>query len=328
MAEMAVPGGRLWTRRGVARVALGLLGVGLGLLPGVAAADRWATDARDPQVWVTTTSDASLRAEANINSERLALVRPGTRLRVLGDQGDWVHVYDPRRDTTAYVYGALVAPTDPPGPFAYMPGPPPDDELDTTAIVTDDMTLSYYPTADPRAEAIPINASDRETVVGSVVADDGATWYVTDDGYYLPSDGVFLGSDPQDFGGRWIEVTLSGAAHGVAYEGGEPVRSFPVVKGTIKFPTQPGAWSIVRRVADETMDSATVGIPRNAPNGYYLQHVLYTQYFTGDGASLHYNWWAGAYGQAGSHGCLGLNLADSRWLWDWASIGTPVLIHP
>jgi lipoprotein-anchoring transpeptidase ErfK/SrfK len=30
---------------------------------------------------------------------------------------------------------------------------------------------------------------------------------------------------------------------------------------------------------------------------------------------------------AGSHGCLGLSLADSRWLWDWADIGTPVAIH-
>ena len=40
------------------------------------------------------------------------------------------------------------------------------------------------------------------------------------------------------------------------------------------------------------MDSATVGIPRNSPRGYYLQNVLYTQYFTSSGASIHYNYWS------------------------------------
>ena len=102
------------------------------------------------------------------------------------------------------------------------------------------------------------------------------------------------------------------------------MRSFLAVKGTARYPTPLGAWCIVRRVANETMDSATVGIPRNSPAGYYLKNVLYTQYFRATGESLHYNWWAAAWGQAGSHGCLGLSLADSRWLWDWAAIGTPV----
>jgi len=55
--------------------------------------------------------------------------------------------------------------------------------------------------------------------------------------------------------------------------------------------------------------------------------VLFTQYFTGDGASLHYNYWSSAWGYPGSHGCLGLTYADSAWLWGWAHIGTPVVIH-
>ena len=75
------------------------------------------------------------------------------------------------------------------------------------------------------------------------------------------------------------------------------------------------------------MDSATLGIPRNAPGGYYLTDVLYTQYFTWDGASIHYNWWSGNFGYSGSHGCLGMNLEDSRWFWDWASTGTPLIIQ-
>ena len=83
----------------------------------------------------------------------------------------------------------------------------------------------------------------------------------------------------------------------------------------------------MRRVANETMDSATIGIPRNSARGYYLRNVLYTQYFTGGGASLHYNYWSGNFGYSGSHGCLGLTLEDARWLWDWANVGTTLHIH-
>ena len=35
----------------------------------------------------------------------------------------------------------------------------------------------------------------------------------------------------------------------------------------------------------------TVGIPHKSPFGYYVKNVLYTQYFTPDGASLHDNYW-------------------------------------
>ena len=55
--------------------------------------------------------------------------------------------------------------------------------------------------------------------------------------------------------------------------------------------------------------------------------MLYTQYFTSDGASIHSNYWSGNWGYAGSHGCLGLPLAESTFLWNWADVGTPVVIR-
>lgn len=41
-------------------------------------------------------------------------------------------------------------------------------------------------------------------------------------------------------------------------------------------------------------DHDTIGVPRFGPGGYYLTNVLFTQYFTGDGASIHYNYWSTA----------------------------------
>lgn len=269
----------------------------------------------------------TVRAAPDANATRLRFVRAGTAFQVLKSIGPWRQVYDPRVDVTAYVHGDLLTPAEPPSQFAFLPEVPLDEELSTIAIATADLPLYFYPNPDPLAQAVMLDASDREAIVGSVTGDDGASWFKTEDGYYLPYDGLFLAGAPHEYGGRWLDVSLSGAAHVVAYEENAAIRSFYAIKGTAKFPTPLGAWSIVRRVANETMDSTTVGIPRNGPGGYYLKNVLYTQYFRGTGESLHYNWWSSAWGLPGSHGCLGLSLADSRWLWDWASIGTPVSIH-
>jgi len=302
------------------------MSLGLCVLPGAALADRWESDPM-PQVWVATTDLAYLREAPNVNAGQVSMVRPGTALRILSDEDGWKRVFDPRTLTTAYVRSDLLTGIAAPSAFAYKPGPALDDESATVAIATTDLPLYYYPDPDPRARALTLDASARENILGTVTGSDGAPWYETMDGYYLPPDGLFMADAPLEYDGRWLDVSLTGAAKVVAYEGGEPIRSFFAIKGVAKFPTPLGAWAIVRRVYDETMDSTTVGIPRNAPGGYFLQHVLYTQYFRDTGESLHYNWWSSAWGAPGSHGCLGLSLGDSKWLWDWATVGTPVFIH-
>ncbi|MDQ3811813.1 MAG: L,D-transpeptidase family protein, partial [Chloroflexota bacterium] len=272
-------------------------------------------------------AEVVLRAAPTTASDSLGLARAGTALRVLANEDQWTRVFEPRRALEAYVLNDLLQPADTPAAYIYMATPSLEEEFSSVGIVTHDVPLYQYPTRDPRAQALMLRASTRETVVGTVRADDGERWYATSDGYFLPAEGLFLASSPHAFGGRWLDVSLAGAARIIAYDGGVPVRSFFAIKGVPRWPTPQGTWSIVRRVANETMDSTTIGIPRNAPGGYFLKNVLYTQYFRETGESLHYNWWSSAWGAPGSHGCLGLSLADSKWLWDWASIGTPVVIH-
>ena len=160
-----------------------------------------------------------------------------------------------------------------------------------------------------------------------LTADDGTTWYRTDSGDYVPTDAVFVPERADTFTGHWLDVNLSAPARVTAYEADQPVNSFLTIIGAGPRPTPTGVFTILRRVANETMNSDTIGIPRFGPGGYYLTGVLFTQYFTGDGASLHYNYWSSNWGYPGSHGCLGLTYRDSAWLWDWAHLGTPVVIH-
>jgi lipoprotein-anchoring transpeptidase ErfK/SrfK len=160
-----------------------------------------------------------------------------------------------------------------------------------------------------------------------VEAADGSTWYRVDQGY-LAAGSVRLPRQPtRSFAGRWIDADLAEPAMLTAYEGDRVVLTTLAIKGTKANQTPTGTFIIQRRVADETMDSGTLGVPATAPGGYHLEHVLWTQYFTSDGASIHYNYWSSNFGYSGSHGCLGLSYADSQFLWNWADIGTPVVIR-
>jgi hypothetical protein len=162
------------------------------------------------------------------------------------------------------------------------------------------------------------------------------------DGYRLPvwdprrNEHVFIGSeavgpaDPPFWAalsddGRWIDVNLTPMQHLRAMQGDEEIFRDLVTAG-LQGTTKPGAYRIVRRVENETMDSRTVP---NSTDTYLLKDVKFTQYFTGDGAAIHYNYWGPprGFGYPGSHGCLGMRYDGSKYMWDWASIGTPLLIH-
>jgi hypothetical protein len=173
-----------------------------------------------------------------------------------------------------------------------------------------------------------LQPNDSLWVYEAVTADDGDAWYRVGDGEYVHAAEVRLPRPPpQTYSGRWIDADLQEPALLTAYEDDRAVYSALTLFGKTATETAQGEHQIVRRVADETMDSETLGIPRDDPHGYYLEHVLYTQYFTDDGAAIHYNYWSSDFGHPGTHGCLGLNLDDAKWFWDWASVGTVVNVH-
>jgi hypothetical protein len=125
--------------------------------------------------------------------------------------------------------------------------------------------------------------------------------------------------------GRWIDVDLKIPQNAVAMQADILVRRSLVTAG-LRGETRPGYYTILRRVYNETMDSRTIPGLRDS---YLLKNVLFTQYFTGDGAAMHYNWWGPPYGfgRPGSHGCLGMMYDDSKFFWEWADLGTPLVIH-
>jgi hypothetical protein len=281
----------------------------------------------DP-LWVLSLEALPERSAPDENSEPIGNLRQFTYLAVLGYDGEWARVLNPRTRDVGFVPSDEIGPTDPPPSYVTSDPPPAIDEIDSDARALRGAPVSFYPTPDPDAQVDTLSLNTRVTIADSVEGDDGETWYRTTDGDYLPETSVRLSRPPpRTFSGPWIDVDLREPAMLVAYEGDTPVLTTLTIHGAGPRPTPVGVFRIIRRVADETMDSDTIGIPRFGPGGYYLTHVLYTQYFTGDGASLHYNYWSSSWGYAASHGCLGLTYADSAFLWSWAGLGTLVSIH-
>jgi lipoprotein-anchoring transpeptidase ErfK/SrfK len=128
---------------------------------------------------------------------------------------------------------------------------------------------------------------------------------------------------------HWVDVNISKQIT-VAMDGTTPVRAIYVTTGMPGFDTPTGTFHIMSRIEDETMRSNSIGIPIDSPDGYDLEHVMYTQYFTNQGHALHDNYWRpdSVFGaQPTSHGCVGMELQDAKFLWDFLSYGARVVIH-
>ncbi|HEX3244674.1 MAG TPA: L,D-transpeptidase [Chloroflexota bacterium] len=241
-------------------------------------------------------------------------------------EGDRVYVFNPRTQNFAYVDVKDFGPSSAPPPD-YMAEPTATRMLHMPARVNGRSLLYDEPSQAEGTPTWPLDNNHAITVEAEVRGDDGATWYRLEEGGYLKDEDVRLPRAVTQRPGRWIDADLRSPVLVTAYENGKPVRTAMAVTGTAAWPTPVGEFVVQRRVANETMSSDTIGIPRNGPGGYYLTNVLYTQYFTGSGHSIHYNYWAANWGYSGSHGCLGMDLEDAQFFWNWATVGTPLSIH-
>lgn len=185
----------------------------------------------------------------------------------------------------------------------------------------------------PNIEASIVGSSWQRhlvTVYELIVNDDGSRWYRIGDDRYVSAELVVPFHAPavtQAFEGQWVDINLS-SFYAIAYEGNTPVYAAIITAGRDD-KTPRGTFNIFYRVRHETMDSATVGIPKGDPEYYYLENVEYTQYFKEGGFALHGNFWTAPneFGAFTSNGCIGLLNTDAGWFWSFLSEGSVVDIH-
>ena len=106
---------------------------------------------------------------------------------------------------------------------------------------------------------------------------------------------------------------------------GTVVRTLKVSTGRAAYPTKGGVHLVLEKNKLKVMDSATVGIPRNSPAGYY-EEVPDSVRISYSGEFVHSAGWSVA--DQGvrnvSHGCVNVSPADAAWFFDLVKRGDVV----
>lgn len=120
---------------------------------------------------------------------------------------------------------------------------------------------------------------------------------------------------------KWIEVDLS-EQRTTAYEKATPLRNFTIASGMRGYETVTGEFSIWLKTRRQTMSGGS-----KADGSYYsIPNVEWVSYFYKDYA-LHGAWWREKFGAPASHGCVNMTNADAQWVYEWAPVGTKVIVH-
>jgi lipoprotein-anchoring transpeptidase ErfK/SrfK len=108
---------------------------------------------------------------------------------------------------------------------------------------------------------------------------------------------------------------------------GEP-GVFPASMGRPDYPTPVDTYTVLSKERSVVMDSSSVGIPVDAPDGYHLT-VDYAVRITSRGLFVHSAPWAiNSLGYENvSHGCISLSPEDAEWYFDTVNVGDPVIVR-
>jgi lipoprotein-anchoring transpeptidase ErfK/SrfK len=104
------------------------------------------------------------------------------------------------------------------------------------------------------------------------------------------------------------------------WDGGRLVNQSPVSTGLYYTPTVKGDFRIYRKYERHNMSGY---YPPYKP--YFLKDVPNVMYFYGAYA-IHGAYWHNSFGTRYSHGCVNEPVAFSKWLYDWAPLGTRVMV--
>lgn len=118
---------------------------------------------------------------------------------------------------------------------------------------------------------------------------------------------------------KCIEIYLSDQILIAREKGAEAFRTY-ISSGITRFPTPTGTFNVYSKAESVLMEGGT------GYDYYYLPNVPWVLWFY-DGYSIHGTYWHSNFGTPMSHGCVNASISDAAWLYNWAPIGTPVVIH-
>jgi len=128
------------------------------------------------------------------------------------------------------------------------------------------------------------------------------------------------GAYDQPNGSKWIDVNKSTFVV-TLWDGTTKYTSFLCVTGAPPFTTPSGTFYIYSRFTSTDMKGYNAD-----GTTYFDKGVPWVSYFNG-GIALHGAPWRDTFGYVGSHGCINLAVSNAKTLFDWAPLGTKVVVH-
>jgi lipoprotein-anchoring transpeptidase ErfK/SrfK len=148
-------------------------------------------------------------------------------------------------------------------------------------------------------------------------------WYLIAPGQWVEqrNTAIVYPAPPGGAGGSLIAVDTYEQTLGV-YLDGRLIFATLVSSGSSYFPTRTGTFQVWARLLEGKMSGAYLDDRRDY---YFLEDVPWILYYDGDRA-LHGAYWHDNFGVRSSHGCVNLSPRDARWLYDFARVGTAVVV--
>ncbi|MBW4447949.1 MAG: L,D-transpeptidase [Spirirestis rafaelensis WJT71-NPBG6] len=114
---------------------------------------------------------------------------------------------------------------------------------------------------------------------------------------------------------RWIQIDLS-KQRLIAWEGATPMYAVAISTGKKSTPTLRGSFKIQSKHRKVRMRGDNYDIP----------NVPYAMFYDGN-YGIHGADWHRKFGTPVSHGCVNVAVNHAKWIFNWASVGTSVVIQ-
>jgi len=108
-----------------------------------------------------------------------------------------------------------------------------------------------------------------------------------------------------------------------AYDGEELFMEVAISTGLELSPTPRGTFTVFKKTPSRYMQGPLPGFT----DVYDLPGVPWNLYFTHEGAVIHGAYWHDSFGTRYSHGCVNLLPEHARKLYNWAELGTKVIVN-